>query len=217
MDNNRKRNKPDRFGELGKLSEEESDDSFLEMLRDDSFGDKNYVDPSIIQQKRPIVATVKHPAKKSKYQSAPTGNISDINFDDEFNAVEINKTKNCDESLENPDCANNISHNKEAIVSVNTITEDFSIDCDEIITEEKPDDTAIELHRKMDEILARLMAIEKAMIKNNHLVNVKGIDRKSIEKFQLFLKSNRLPIENIADMVIFEENLDDQNFRSDTV
>lgn len=60
-----------------------------------------------------------------------------------------------------------------------------------------------------------MSVIEDSLLKNGSLISVNNnIDKSnSFEDFHAFLKSNRMPLQNIEDTQLFETNLCDPEFR----
>lgn len=71
-------------------------------------------------------------------------------------------------------------------------------------------------HNLLLEILARVRTIESSLIKNRTLISINNkVDKgKCFEAYHAFLKSNRLPLQNVGDMIMFERNLSDPKFKT---
>lgn len=152
-------------------------------------------------------------AKRPRAVASVSGQISNIldinnvseelNFDEEFDEIKIDQIS-CSNGMSSSD------NNHIPEVDISTVKNPLNRDC-------MVDGNLIsELHKNTVEILARIAIIEKTLIKKGSMAIDVIEDSKPyefIEKINSFSKSNRLPLTNIEDMKIFNENLGDQSFR----
>lgn len=239
----RKKKEPERFGDVGILSEEdELNNTFERILSDDSIDEYIAEIPDKNALKRRVVHTTGRITKKKK------GNNDDDhrkiswgdNFDEEFDnlnsqtnhelTVHDRETEQipCDENDNDPSGydADHISVTGETRECV--IENSINIDTNSIKNDDYLDTTVLNglsssvagNNKLLLEILARVRVIEESLMKNGSLIgaNNNNISKgSSFEEFQTFMKSNRLPLQNIEDMASFEKNLFDSDFKKVSV
>lgn len=232
--------KPERYGEAGSfvLSEEdENHDSYERMLSDDSSDE--YVAEKATDKKK-IVYTTDQSAKRqrtetnfaknfdsefdclnSKRSSSMQETVS-ISTDADF----INGSDGTDaDAIPDGYLNGNNTHNgtnSKIIVNTNEVSNHLDKDQSVCKTSQTPKDCSVSEASKADvnhklllEMLARVRVIENSLIRNRSLctINSNMDNGNSFEEFHAFLKSNRLPLQNIDDMKLFEANLCDPEFK----
>lgn len=233
----RMKKKTERFGETGTLTLSDDDDtnnSFERMLSDDSSDEYKPENPIKDFHKR-IVHSVGHidPKRRKVHHNDIQSKISfDENFDDEFD--EMNSSNNQltnDSSKTNGQFNISVNLNKndtdrisdsiiESIPNGETNLRNVGNqkECEMFLTGESKNIDSENVNRKLlVEILARIRNIEDSMMKSGCLLvgNKNNVEKgKSFDDFHTFLKSNRLPLQNIDDMNMFEKNLNDPEFKN---
>lgn len=193
----RKRKIPDRFGNTGDISSDES-----EPFGDNSFEDRNY-EPQ---------------AKKSTVHEHNKSAVASTNFDEFFDQIGVDKSTVEDILLEQ-------SVEKERSVEIEPEKEDNSsrkdINNNENSQTELLRQLIVKLHEKTDDILARLAVLETTVIDNeiNSDKHRKSIGRTScteseIGKIDSFLKSINIPISQKDSLDKLENDLLDMRFRT---
>lgn len=231
----RTKKQPERYGELGNLvlsDNEDLNNSFEAMLSDDSTDEYKLEDHdrdlNTNEFRKRIIHSVaridpkKRRVDRERLNAQLKTQMSMENFDDEFNEVNLSSKQSAECEAAQCSSRKNKSNNEntDRIASKRMYESDLVIGADSKgidnakigKTSKATGDLVPEL---LVEILARVRNIEEALMNTDSLPSNKEKAEKgnSFDEFHAFLKSHRLPLQDIDDMDIFEENLDNPEFK----
>lgn len=206
----RRRRSPQRYGAGNRCNLLESFDETLSM-EENSFDDDDFIKDNIRTEKKTTrkangtAAAMKQQSKKKKENE--TELIEIVNLDVEFESLSKSVSETTSPSNGYASFVNEIpiemndeirdNEEKEAIC----VSDVFNL-CKSIL-------------QQVHEIYARISVIEDTtLLKNGTLIatNHKSNMVKNIEDNRIFTVTNRLPLKNVDDLIIFEEKLNDMEF-----
>lgn len=226
----RSQKKPERFGKTGNLTlsdDDSTNDPLLSVLSDDSTDD--YIAEKH-HPKRKIVHTVSKITKKSKINNSSTKSqiTWNENYDEEFDQLnksvdeqlKIHENSNCENNYNNMNADGNSSMKNSSSCAVETISmanikDDHQNDKTPALQPSKSDVNFGMNSELLIEILARVRNIEDSLMRTGSLADFKKNTENvnPFNEFHTFSKSNRLPLQNMDDLIKFGKNLNDTEFR----